>query len=156
MTKLCLPVLAAVLLAALAAGATATPPPGATAVSPPAATDTVALAFEPPTRCQAASYMAATAPLLPAPRPRTAAVYCGSCSTPVCRGLLENSVCLTTKYGIYTCIPAYGNVCSDLTEPTSVNAGPGWCHDRLTPTWFPWALPPSRRGSSLTRVPAAM
>jgi hypothetical protein len=49
---------------------------------------------------------------------------CGSCSTPVCRGVGYGSTCKIMNLKVYTCIEALGNDCSDGTPQCQCWNGP--------------------------------
>jgi hypothetical protein len=55
---------------------------------------------------------------------KASTLICGSCSTPVCRGVGYNATCRISGSLVYKCIEALGNDCSDGTPQCQCWNGP--------------------------------
>ncbi len=104
----------------LIAGAAMAAPASAPA---PASTAPAAAAAPAPGLC-IRNYTKATLPDLNPVSANKSTLVCGSCSTPVCRGVGYNAVCKVVGTELYKCIAALGNDCSDGTPQCQCWYGP--------------------------------
>jgi hypothetical protein len=93
-------------------------------VPAPTSTPDVAAAAAPsPGLCIKNSSKAKLPEVLPAFM-KASTLVCGSCSTPVCRGVGYNATCRISGTLVYKCIAALGNDCSDGTPQCQCWNGP--------------------------------